>query len=132
MAILLRNQFLEISHDKGNEWLYMNWKGYQIDESIKEDCNRAVELRKEYQVFKILNDNTYTQGIWLGVSRWLASDALPRARRAGMTSFAHVHGPSRMSRISAEAALFLLSSDTSDIKAFDDIETAKAWLRGRS
>jgi hypothetical protein len=49
-----------------------------------------------------------------------------------MKAFAHVYGPSRMSRISAEAALFLLSSATHDIKAFDEFDAAKAWLRVRS
>lgn len=131
MVMLLQNQFLEISLDEKNEWLYMDWKGYQIDESIKEGCNRAIELMSKHKIFKVLNDNTHTQGIWLGVSRWLVFEALSRARQAGMKSFAHVYGPSRMSRISAEAALFLLSPAVSDIKAFDDIGAAKTWLRSR-
>lgn len=132
MEMLLRNQFVEICHDEPNGWLHMNWKGYQIDESIKEGCNRLLDFMTERQTFKVLNDNTHTQGIWLGVSSWLAFDALPRARQIGMRSFAHVYGPSRMSRISANAALILLRSDTPDVRAFEDIEDAKAWLRSLS
>lgn len=49
-----------------------------------------------------------------------------------MTSFAHVFGPSRLSRISAAAALFLPGSKASGIKAFDEMGEALAWLKSRS
>jgi hypothetical protein len=45
-----------------------------------------------------------------------------------MTHLAHVFGPSRHSRISAEAALLLLRARAADIKTFEDIEEAKACL----
>lgn len=131
-TVLFENQFLDISHDRGNDWLHVNWKGYQINESIKEGCNRLVELMDEYRVFRVLNDNTHTKGIWLGVAHWLVWNALPRARKAGLQSFAHVYGPSQMSRISADAALALLGTDTLNIRAFDDIESARSWLKRAS
>jgi hypothetical protein len=48
-----------------------------------------------------------------------------------MTGFAHVYGPSRLSRISAEGALFLLGTRAADIRTFDDIDEAMAWLASR-
>lgn len=86
----------------------------------------------EHRIYKVLNGNTNIVGIWTGVANWLVFDALSRARWAGMTSFAHAFGPSRFSRISAEAALLLLSPVVTDIKAFDEIGAAKDWLRRRS
>lgn len=129
---LERSEFLEISLDAENGYLYVDWKGYQTDKSIKEGCERIVELMTRFGVFKVLNDNTNTLGIWLGVSHWLIFDILPRARKAGMTAFAHVYGPSRMSRVSAEAALILLAPATRDIKTFERIDEARAWLIAHS
>jgi hypothetical protein len=132
LSVLFSNDFIDISLDARNAWLYLDWKGYQTDESIKTACNKAIELLAEHGVSKILNDNAKVLGIWTGVAKWLAFDALPRARQAGMSRFAHVYGPSRLARVSAEAALILLSSRLKDIKTFDDIEQAKAWLNMRS
>lgn len=130
---LFQEDFLEISYDKVHRCLYMNWKGYQTDASVKTGINRLIDFMAEHRVFKVLNDNTCTLGIWTGVASWLIFDALPRAKQAGLLAFAHVYGPSRLSRISFDAALFLLPSSASDIiKPFDDIQAARDWLKSQS
>jgi hypothetical protein len=128
---LFRDDFVEIEYDDEAGYLCVNWQGYQTDKSIKDGINFLIDSMTRYQVFKVLNDNANTLGIWIGVASWLIFDALPRARQAGMKSFAHVYGTSRLSRISADAALLLLNPSTVDVKAFDDIQTAKDWLRNR-
>jgi hypothetical protein len=128
---LFQENFLDIEYDGEHRCLYANWKGYQSDMSVKTGINRLIDLMIEHKVFRILNDNTNTLGIWMGVASWLIFDALPRARRAGLQSFAHVYGPSRFSRVSAEAALLLLNSTPTDIKTFEDIRSAKEWLKSR-
>lgn len=128
---LFRDDFVEIEYDDEAGYFRVNWKGYQTDKSIKDGVNFLIDSMTRYQVFKVLNDNGNTLGIWIGVASWLVFDALPRARQAGMKSFAHVYGASRLSRISADAALLLLNPSTVDVKAFDDIQSAKDWLRDR-
>lgn len=128
---LFQDDFVEIACDDEAGYIHLNWKGYQTDKSVKDGINFLIDSMTRYQVFKVLNDNGNTLGIWIGVASWLIFDALPRARKAGMTSFAHVYGTSRLSRISADAALLLLTPSTADIKAFDDIQAAKNWLRDR-
>ena len=131
-AYLFQNDFLDISYDEKHCCLHLNWKGYLSDAAIKTGINRFIDLMTEHQVFKVLNDNTHTLGIWTGVASWLVFNARPRARDAGLQAFAHVYGPSRLSRISADAALLLLSASATDIKAFDDIDMARHWLRDQS
>lgn len=128
---LLEEDFVDIAYDGEVHCLYANWKGYQTDTSVKTGVNCLIDLMRERQVFKILNDNTNTLGIWTGVASWLAFDAFPRAQHGGMQSLAHVYGPSRFSRISFDAALLLLNFSSKDIKAFDDVASAKAWLKSR-
>ena len=129
---LFHDDFFEIDHDDENRCLHVNWKGYQTDNSVKDGVNCLIDLMTKHQVFSVLNDNTNTLGIWIGVAGWLVFDALPRARKAGMTSFAHVYGPSRFSRVSADAALLLLNRSAPDIRTFEDTQAAKTWLRSRS
>jgi hypothetical protein len=129
---VFQEEFLEIAFDSQNRWLYADWKGYQTEQSIKAGIDALIRQLPEYGVHKILNDNTHTLGIWLSVANWLVFDALPRARAAGLKHFAHVHGPSRFSRISAEAALLLLRPAAQDIKAFDGLEPAMEWLNSHA
>jgi hypothetical protein len=105
---------LDVALDEENGWLYADWKGQHHDGSIKEGINLMINLMVKHQVFKVLNDNTRMSGIWTGVAMWLVRDALPRARKAGLHSFAHVFRMSSFSRISAEAALLLLKPLTSN------------------
>jgi hypothetical protein len=128
---LFQEDFLEIEHDDEIGCLWADWKGYQTDTSVKTGVNCLIHLMTEHQVYKILNDNTNTLGIWIGVASWLAFNALPRARAAGIKSLAHVYGPSRFSRISFDAALLLLNTSVVDIQAFDDVESARLWLKTR-
>jgi hypothetical protein len=128
---LFRDDFFEIDYHEAGRYFHVNWKGYQTDKSVKDGINCLINLMIEHRVSKVLNDNTNVLGIWMGVAGWLVFDALPRARKAGMTAFAHVYGPSRFSRVSADAAIALLNSSTTDIKAFEDIQAAKDWLASR-
>lgn len=126
---LHHDRFLRIELCSADQWFYLDWTGYQSDKSVKEGINLMIQLLQEHGIAKVLNDNTNTLGIWVNVAYWLVKDALPRARKAGMTAFAQVHGPSRLSRVSAETALALLRPTTVEIKAFDDLIEAKRWLR---
>jgi hypothetical protein len=131
VKMLYQADDLEVLLDETHGWLYANWMGRHHDASIKEGINLMIDLMAEHQVVKVLNDNTNMSGIWIGVAGWLVWDALPRARKAGLHSFAHVFGSNGFPRASAEAALKLLGSGASDIKTFENIEVAKSWLRSR-
>jgi hypothetical protein len=125
MQTLFQETFLDILCDEDIPCLHMNWKEYQSDSTIKEGCERLLQLMSEHKIYKILNDNTNALGIWTGVTKWLVFDFRPRAIKAGFICCAHVYGPSRLSQISAEAAQILLGPFTDNIKGFKSIHEAK-------
>jgi hypothetical protein len=127
--LLFQESFLDILLDDEMPLLHMNWKGYQSDVSIMTGSERLLELMQQKHVYKVLNDNTNSLGIWLGMVNWLVFNFRPRVMAAGLQCCAHVYGPSRLSRISAEAAEALLGPYTRQIKGFSTVEEAKAWLR---
>jgi hypothetical protein len=128
LTLLFQESFLEIYLDDERSWLYLDWKGYQSNASVKAGCQRALEALIHYKLHKVLNDNTNALGIWIGAAPWLIFNLLPRARKAGLKWCAHIYGPSRLSRISADTALGLQDPDTADMKGFDEREAAIAWL----
>lgn len=122
---------LDLWLDDENHWLHAEWKGQHNNASVQDGTNSLIELVTAHQFAKVINDTTNMSGVWVSTAGWLVQDALPRLRHAGMHSFAHVFGKSYVTRVSAEAALFLLGTDDSDIKTFREIESAMDWLRDR-
>lgn len=110
------------------EWLYVNWRGYQNYESVVTGCTRVLELMKEHACYRILNDNTQVEGQWSAASRWLAEEWFPEMEKQGLKLFAWVYSPSVLSRLSADKTV-KLADYPSYIQAFEDIEPAKDWLR---
>lgn len=122
---------LDLWLDAENHWLHAEWKGQHNNASVQDGINGLIELVIAHGVAKVVNDNTNMFGVWVSTAGWLVQDALPRLRHAGMRSFAHVFGKSYVTRVSAEAALYLLGPDDADIKAFGEMDSALDWLRSR-
>lgn len=120
--------FVEISFDTNNNWLHANWNGYQSDASVKEGCELILEALTRFNVSKVLNDNRQVLGIWTGVADWLARNWFPRMRAAGMKRFALIYSPSRMSQVSADAAMLLYDPDGRDVVGFYSESAAIGWL----
>jgi hypothetical protein len=123
--------YVTIYHDDGEEWLYVDWVGYQTVDSVKAGCLRMLELMVEHRVFAILNDNTRVTGTWAGAAEWGASEWFPAMRRAGMKSFAWVYGPSLASQDSTDATLSPMAPEEMGIRVFYNINYAREWLRYR-
>lgn len=110
------------------EWLYVNWRGYQSYASVVAGCEKIFELMKETACYRILNDNTHVEGQWSAASRWLAEEWFPKMEEKGLKVFAWVYSPSVLSRLSTDKAV-KLAEYPAYIHSFDDLEPAKDWLR---
>ncbi|WP_157578728.1 hypothetical protein [Pontibacter roseus] len=126
--ILHRESNILIEYNHADDWIYINWRGFQSYDSVVAGCEKILECMQERQCTKILNDNTNVEGIWSGASKWVGQDWMPRMRAAGLECFAWVYSPSTFSRLSTDKTL-KNTEDASFIKTFDDIETATDWLR---
>lgn len=121
----------DIELDEKDGILYVNWKGFQLVESVQNGCEQMLLLLKQHSCTKVLNDNTNVTGIWSGASEWVAVDWFPRMREAGLQKFAWVYSPSYFSRLSTDKTLDstpkeLLQSNM--IQVFTDIAAAREWL----
>lgn len=111
-----------------HDWIYADWTGEQTKESVQQGCELILQFMKAENCSKVLNDNSHVTSNWLEAAEWVALDWFPRMDAAGLKYFAWVYSPHTFSRLAADEALSFNSS-TSNIIPFDDLNTAKAWLK---
>lgn len=120
--------FIEISFDPLTRWIYADWKGYQSDASAKEDCELILAALTRFNASSMFNDNRQVVGIWTGFADWIARDWFPRMRAAGMRKFALVYSPTRLSQISADAAMLHFDPEGRVVAGFFAETEASSWL----
>jgi len=118
--------FITIENDFNN-WLYVDWMGYQTERSVMDGCEKMLEALAYYKITKVLNDNTRVIGIWTPAAEWVGANWLPRMEKAGLKQFAWVYSPSRFSQVSTDESIRNAPLPEL-IKTFDDTKEAKKWL----
>ncbi|MES2765896.1 MAG: hypothetical protein V4642_08515 [Bacteroidota bacterium] len=129
---LFESPEIDIEYDEDNKWLYVNWKGFQLVQSVKDGCEKMLEFVKEYKCEKVLNDNTLVKGIWAGAAEWGATNWFPRMKNAGVKQFAWIYSPSFFSKMSTDLTLDVASPQLLEgefIKTFFSREDAENWLK---
>jgi len=125
---LFIDEFISIEFDAANQWLYVNWIGYQSEDTIKKGCEKILVAMKESGVSKVLNDNTKVIGIWTPASNWVGTNWLPRMEAAGLKQFAWVYSPSRLSQLSTNEAISSTPAPNL-VHTFYCKADAEKWLR---
>lgn len=128
--ILFRGTYISIEYNHIDDWMYVNWKGYQNYDSVVAGCEKMLELMKEHACYRILNDNTQVEGQWSAAAKWGAEYWFPALREAGLRWFAWIYSPRMLGRLSTDKTLNL-AENPDYIQVFDDIDLAKDWLRTR-
>ncbi|HZG26473.1 MAG TPA: hypothetical protein VEZ17_17920 [Chitinophagaceae bacterium] len=125
--IYFTESYISIELDKANNCLYVDWKGYQTEQSVMTGCEKMLEALLHFGLSKVLNDNTNVVGIWTPAAKWVGENWFPRMKSAGLQQFAWVYSPSRLSQISTDESL--KTTPTPDIiQTFYTIEEARSWL----
>jgi hypothetical protein len=120
--------YITIEYDDQADSLYADWKGYQTEQSIRAGCEKLLEACAVYHCSRILNDNTNVIGIWTPASAWVGNNWLSRIKGAGVKYVAWVYSSSNMSRVSADESI-KHTTEPELIHMFEDVETAKEWLK---
>ena len=126
---LLNISYISIIHDHCNNWLYVDWKGHQDEQSVRAGCLHVLTCLRATNCKKILNDNSNVNGDWERASRWLGQDFLPLLSEAGLHYLAWVYSPSYFSRRAIDTALSFVTIPT--VVSFEDVDAAYSWLRSK-
>jgi len=123
-----KNEHITIIQDSINEWLEVDWTGFQTVENVKAGGMKMLEMLSASGFHKVMNDNTNVLGTWSEASDWAGQEWFPMMEKAGLRYFAWVYSPSAFSRLSAEKAVDVKVGDTV-VQFFTDTNEAKNWLR---
>ncbi|UOQ78700.1 hypothetical protein MUN84_09280 [Hymenobacter sp. 5516J-16] len=127
LRLLHQDEHISIYFDYSNDWLYADWTGDQSGESVKAGALRMLDLLRQEQCHKVLNDNRRVTSMWLDASEWGGTEWFPAMAEAGLEYFAWIYSPNVYSRLSTD--LTLQHTTRPVVLPFDNPETAESWLR---
>jgi len=121
--------YYTVEYVKDLGFLYSNWKGsYLSFDEVQKGCLLGLDKIKQYKVTKILNDNTLLDGSWDDANAWIADYWIPMAIQSGLKKFAHIVSQDIYAQLSAQF-MHNNNEDTGlEMKLFEDIDQAVAWL----
>jgi hypothetical protein len=128
LQTLLETPTITISYDHLEEWLLADWHGAQDLASVQHGALEMLRLMSQQRCHKVLNDNTRVTSMWSEAAEWGGQVWFPAMSAAGLLYFAWVYSPNIYSRLSTDLTLQFTGSSPV-VSTFDDLETAKAWLR---
>lgn len=118
---------ITITADTKNQWLYVDWKGFQDKESVKHGCLKMLDMLKAAGVSKVLNDNTNVLGTWSDAAEWVGKEWFPMMETAGLKYFAWIYSPSTFSQLSADKSVDVLEAGVTT-RLFSNKTDGMAWL----
>lgn len=123
-----RNKSLSIHCNEQQQWMEVNWTGYQNFESVQNGGLQMVKVLRSSGLKKVLNDNTEVLGNWSEASDWAGKVWFPMMIEAGLEDFAWVFSPSIFAQLAAQKSVDV-SDGKANVRFFHDIEQAKFWLK---
>ncbi|GAB2704733.1 hypothetical protein GCM10011495_15980 [Hymenobacter frigidus] len=120
--------YLTIEFDEANKWIYTNWIGVLHTEKVIQGCQATLEFLREKPCPLMLNDNREVVGSWNSANDWIAQNWMPQALAMGLKRFAHIVSPGIFGQASAAEMITRVGSQF-EMRLFEDMEMAKAWLR---
>jgi hypothetical protein len=127
MENLHKAKNLEVSFEPTHKYLYCNWLGFQNKESIMSSGKIILDLLKEKNCSKVLNDNTQVTGPWQEAAEWTATQWFPAMEKAGLKYFAWIFSSNIFAELSAKKAM----PSSQIVKSFNSLNEARAWLMER-
>lgn len=127
LRLLHQDAIIHIAYDDENHWLYADWQAEQDSFSVQAGALKMLDLLRQEKARKVLNDNRRVETTWADAAEWGGRVWFPLMAEAGLEYFAWVYSPNVYSRLSTDLTLEYTTAPF--IKAFDNLEAAREWLR---
>ena len=126
--VVLQESYFSIIHNQEENWLFVQWKGDQTEETLLRGSEHMLTWVKKTGSTKLINDSSNFTQTWPNLINWWAENYAPRLQEAGLEYFAWIYGDKNIIKPTADA---ILQKEKSDIlvMVFDNLKTAETWLR---
>ncbi|WP_181304412.1 STAS/SEC14 domain-containing protein [Rufibacter sp. XAAS-G3-1] len=119
--------YLTIKEDSQNRLIYVNWMGYLTEENVKTGARAYTQALADAGYNCVLNDTRLIIGSWGHSMDWVVNEWAPSAAKAGLKRFAMLANPESFGESSA--SIFLSELKAFEARSFNDLESARKWLR---
>ena len=106
----------------------VRWKGYATSAELREVHEQLLDLIKKHRVNKVLGGDTALVSVASDDRLWILENWMPRAVSAGLRVVASKRSQNYFARV-AVAEIENAVSERVQIKMFDALDDAKAWLQ---
>jgi hypothetical protein len=121
--------WMAIRYDESLQAVHMEWKRYAEGEEYRSGFNVGLELLQQKRVSRWLGDCRLLGPVTQADQQWMNQDWHPRAVAAGMRWVALVLPRAAVGRLAIRYVIMKLNQAELAINNFDDLESARAWLR---
>lgn len=125
-----KDDHITIAYHQQHRRLDVDWTGFQSFESVQHGGMKLLEMLKENQCSKILNDNRNVLGTWSEAAEWTGEVWFPMIEKAGLKYFAWIYSPSMFSRLSAKKSVDIAVGNVVT-QFFTDPDFAEDWLNSK-
>jgi nitrogen-specific signal transduction histidine kinase len=121
------DDFIRLSYHTQGAFIEAVWKGVQTYESIAMGGKLMIDLVKNTNAAKVLNDNSLVVGNWADVSNEGRDIWFPALEQAGVRRFAWVQSAGAFSRLAAKHSVNT-AVGMIELAFFDSRDEAHTWL----
>ncbi len=123
--------YCKIYYEEDPGCIQIIWIGFSKPHEFIEACNRALELLAEYNLDKLLVDNRKSAVVSKENQAWLLEDWYPRAYAIGYRTSAVIVGENALNQMSIKKIESARQGGEFNTKHFEDIDSARQWLRSK-
>lgn len=127
--VFYNDRWITIRWDESLKATWAEAKAYAEGEELRAGYNAMLELCRQKRNSRYLADARNLAPISQADQRWLNEEWFPQILAAGVRFMAIVMPRGAAARLSARQILSTINNITIVTNHFDDIETARAWLR---
>ena len=120
-----------IYFDKEIDAVVMEWHGYATSRQFKEGTELMLNTLIKHNCSKVFADIRDMTLIGMEDQQWINEVFLPRATKFGFKAIAIIKPHSYFNKIAVETISYKADKEKLTINFFDNVEEAKAWLKGQ-
>jgi PAS domain S-box-containing protein len=122
-----KDKTINVFYDEQNEWLEVDWTGFQTVASVKNGCAIMLEMIIANNVYKAINNNINILGNWSEAAEWVGTEFFPMLEKAGLKYGAWVYSDNAFNRLSAQKSVEFSQGEII-CQFFTDLDLAREWL----
>ena len=126
---IFSNDFCKIFYESKNRYLHIKWFGFPRSIDFREACNMAIDLMVKYKTWKFLTDNRDAKVFSVSDQKWLNSEWLPNAIKAGYTCSATLTNDDIFVKTAIKNIANKRDQNIITTKLFTNEDEAIAWLK---